>query len=280
MALAADNRHSTPLPGVVGVDPHFVDSVARARAAGRVVVLSGEAGTGKRTLARALHVARTGSADGLVDAASLPAAMPLGQQFTVVASDVVDLGGGTQHHLANVLRTERAHLVLCTSASVAEAVSAGRLRADLLSSPGTVVERLPALRDRRCDVAVLVEHFLTSFCSRRSGCLTGVTAAALGALGAYAYPGNITELRTIVERAITCGRAPALCMNDLPDAVRATVSAAAEADEPPLPTLLEAEADLLRRALARHEGNKAGAARALGISRQRLYDKLRRAGLR
>ena len=281
MAPAAQTRDPAPLPGIVGADPRFVAVVERARTAGRVLVLSGEPGTGKRTLARALHVARTGGADGLVDASSLANVASLGPGVTVVASDVVDLGGGVQYALANALRSDTAHLVLCTSSSVAESVSAGRLRADLVSLPGTVVEQVPALRDRRGDVPVLVEHFLATFCSRRSGCVKGMTPTALAALGGYSFPGNLAELRTIVERAIACGQASALCMNDLPDVVRAVAPAAlAEDDDAPLPTLLEAETDQIRRALARHEGNKAGAARALGISRQRLYDKLRRSGLR
>ena len=127
----------------------------------------------------------------------------------------------------------------------------------------------PPLRDRRGDIPLLVDAML-----RRLNCRNKAFApAALDCLQRYAFPGNVRELRNIVERAVLLADGERIDANHLPERCRDD-AADSPAEGGKSPTLAQAEQDFLRNALARHTGSRRDLARKLGISERVLYRKL------
>jgi len=248
---------------------------------GSPVLLRGEPGTGKELCARILH-ARSGR-PGLFLAwrggsvRDLQTALASAADGVLYVEELLDVRPETQAHLQRALdEGTSAKVVAATARDPAQAALRGLLRAELLRALERTTIRLPPLRDRRGDVPLLVQHFLTTFCSRRCGCLQGVGEDAMQAMTAYAWPGNVRELRAAVEHAVSAGRSPWITLRDLPAAVGGEAAAKAEPDDYELPTLADAEARLIRLTLQRYGGNKVRAARSLGISRHKLYERLRK----
>ncbi|MFZ5475138.1 MAG: sigma 54-interacting transcriptional regulator [Myxococcota bacterium] len=293
--------------GIVGRSPAIEQlrlDVVHAARGGRCVLVTGEPGSGKDVVARAIHAA-SGARGPFVVArcAAIPRHGVEAELFggpssrglfrdaeggTLYLDEVTALGMDIQARLVHAIEARavrpvgavaaipvRARVVAATGRPVAPAVAEGRLRADLAELLGVVTVAVPPLRDHKEDIPLLVEHFLGSFCSRRSGCVAGVSPAASRALARAEWPGNVRELRGVVEHAVTSGGGDLIGVDDLPPQVRGSEDEPKPEAAGGLPTLAEAEARLIRLALARHRGNKLAAARALGISRHKLYDKLR-----
>jgi DNA-binding NtrC family response regulator len=164
-------------------------------------------------------------------------------------------------------RTRRTsvRLVSATNADLRAEVAAGRFREDLLFRIDTVEIRLPALRERREDIALLGAWFLEQH---------GFEPEAMEALRAHAWPGNVRELEHAVERAVLLAAGSRVRAADL--GLRPADGGAVTLESL---TLDEVERELIRRALKRHDGNVSEAARALGLSRSAFYRRLERHGL-
>jgi len=177
-------------------------------------------------------------------------------------------------------------LVAATNRELADDVTAGRFRADLYYRLDVVTLRVPPLRDRRADIPALLAHFLDRFASRHGRPMPEVPAEVAQAVLAYAWPGNVRELENLAERLVVMGGA-ALGLDDLPArmlrppaAAPANPTGLLPAGDVNLATFLdELEGELVRRALERAGGNKALAARSLGVSREGLRYKLQKHGL-
>ncbi len=174
-------------------------------------------------------------------------------------------------------------LIAATNRDVEQAVRQGAFRSDLFYRLNVVAIHLPALRERREDIPLLVAHFVQRFSRDYDVEPKAVTGAAMRKLLDYHWPGNIRELQNVIERAFALSRAPAIDVEDLPAAVR-NGGAHSEIGGPASPeddvlTLAEVERRAIVAALARARGNKSEAARILGIDRQRLYRKLEKYGL-
>ncbi len=177
-------------------------------------------------------------------------------------------------------------LIAAANRDVEEAVRQGWFRSDLYYRLNVVTIHLPPLRERREDIPLLVEHFVERF-SRDYGVEPKrVTRAAMDCLLAYSWPGNIRELQNTIERAFALSRAPEIDLEDLPVKIRGPSGVQLLSPAEPANDIVEILplAELERRAivaaLARTGGNKAEAARLLGIERPRLYRKLQKYGLR
>ena len=170
--------------------------------------------------------------------------------------------GGTQEQHADV------RVVAATNRALAEEMKAGRFREDLYYRLNVVTIEMPPLRERRQDVAELVEHFLTS---RQIGPTRARLAPeALQALLAYSWPGNVRELANVLERAQILAEDAVITLDDLPDAVTAQLPPpGAEAANPD--SLSTVERRHVQEILKREKGNKVHAAKALGVSRRALY---------
>jgi DNA-binding NtrC family response regulator len=206
--------------------------------------------------------------------------------------------------------------VAATNRDPEEAVRAGKLRADLFHRLAATTVEVPPLRERMEDLALLVDYLLVRIARAEQFAAPKLGNGVLEALQRYSWPGNVRELANCLESAVTFCRGGQIELADLPERILrlrsaapaaavpavaapavaaptasllaagepqaatsapATAAMAREAEEPR--TVREHEYDLIKRGLTQHGGNKAATARALGISRKRLYAKLREMGL-
>jgi DNA-binding NtrC family response regulator len=151
---------------------------------------------------------------------------------------------------------------------------AGRFRQDLLFRLNTVEVRLPALRDRKEDIPLLASHFLRQHAGRYRKLVTNFEQAALQVLAAHPWPGNVRELDHAIERAILMAQGTIVKSGDL-GLYQAPDSSPRLEDM----SLEEVECFLIKKTLARFDGNVSKAAEALGLSRSALYRRLEKFGL-
>jgi len=174
-------------------------------------------------------------------------------------------------------------VIAATHRDLIQAVRDGRFREDLYYRLGVVPVALPSLRDRLADIIPLAEHFLSR--ATDGGSSKTLSAEAAVRLLAHPWPGNVRELLNAITRVATLVRRPVIRATDLDflNAGRGSEGSIPEGIDWLAGTLPEAvarlEMELIRRALAASEGNRAQAAERLGIRRQLLYQKLTRYGL-
>jgi len=277
------------------------------------VLVTGENGSGKGTVALALH-ARSGRAARplvTVNAGGLSEGVFESELFGHVRGAFTDAkadrvgrfemaDGGTlfldeianvplslQPKLLRVLETgefERVgssmtrrvdvRVVSATNADLHQEVASGRFRQDLLFRINTIEVRVPPLRERREDIPSLAHHFLRQHAGRYRKTTRGFSEAAMRSLVEHPWPGNVRELDHAVERAVLMAAGPEISPADL--GLRVGSEATARLDEM---SLEEVESFLIRKALGRFDGNVSRAADALGLSRSALYRRLQRYGL-
>jgi DNA-binding NtrC family response regulator len=169
-------------------------------------------------------------------------------------------------------------IVAATNADLPADVAAGRFRQDLLYRINTFQVRVPALRERRDDILPLARHYLAAASGRYGRAPQVLSPNAERALLAYVWPGNVRELSHVMERAALLGQGAQLDTDDL----RLQPMAPAPGQALPLEamTLDQAEHYLLRRALREHPANLQRSADQLGITRQSLYRRMEKHGLR
>jgi DNA-binding NtrC family response regulator len=168
-------------------------------------------------------------------------------------------------------------VIAATNVNPQDAVGKGKLREDLFYRLNVFAVELPPLRDRREDIPLLVEAFLEEFNSRNAKSVQAVSQAALRILEQYAWPGNIRELRNVMERATI------LAPGDFvePEHLPAHLTQLPDVGKPgmvltPGITVEEAETRLIRLTLEHTRNNKTRAAEILGISLKTLHNKLNR----
>jgi two-component system response regulator AtoC len=215
------------------------------------------------------------------------------QSGTVFLDEIGELPLATQPKLLRVLQEhtfERLggsqsveadfRVIAATNHNLEEEVAAGTFRSDLYFRLSVVPIQLPSLRDRRSDIIPLAEHFLQSYSSKHGLRATGFVEDAILKLQRYSFPGNVRELEHMVERAVlrAGGRAITSDLIVVEEPVRNEDPKESELEkllELPYREAVEAwERLLLERALRQSNGNKAEAARMLGIHRRLLYEKL------
>ena len=167
-------------------------------------------------------------------------------------------------------------IIAATNANPQDAIRDHRLRDDLYYRINVVTIPMPPLRDRRDDIPLLVQAFLAEFNERNRRNVRGVSPAAVQALERYMWPGNIRELRNVIERAVILTRGDLIEVDHLPPDLLL-------APPPPLPEALaltagmrvgEMEQRLIELTLEHTRNNKTRAAEMLGISVKTLHNKL------
>jgi DNA-binding NtrC family response regulator len=155
-------------------------------------------------------------------------------------------------------------------------VAEGRFREDLFFRLNVLTLNVPPLRDRVADIPLLAAHFLERLANGSSS-VRQVSREAMGILERYGWPGNVRELENTIRRAVALGRGEAILPEDLPDglapAARASASTAAQVDGD---TFEAYESAAMRNALVKAGGNRAMAARILGIGEATLYRKIKK----
>jgi DNA-binding NtrC family response regulator len=197
---------------------------------------------------------------------------------------------------ANKPQPVQARLIVSSNRNLQQEVAAGRFRADLYYRINVVAFHLLTLRERPELIRPLAQQLVTEFAARNGRDVRGITEGALQALERYDWPGNIRELRNVIERAVALCTGPNVQLDDMPATIYKpereetplTMPALGTLpDIPPLPaaplTLAqsreEAEIAQILQALHKHGNNRVRAAGELGISRMTLYNKLRKYGL-
>ncbi|MFQ5718068.1 MAG: sigma-54-dependent transcriptional regulator [Acidobacteriota bacterium] len=290
------------------------DDIQKVGPTGTSVLILGESGTGKEVTAREIHrhSTRAGAAFLAINCAALPANLLESElfghvkgAFTGAVGSKVGLfeaaSGGTifldeigatdeaiQRSLLRVLqerevrrvgdtapRSIDVRVISATNADPQAEMEQGTLRSDLYFRLSGVVIRLPPLRDRHGDVGLLAENCLAQACRRQGKKPMAISPRALERLERYAWPGNVRELENIIERAAIYGSRQRIGPKDLD--LPAEGAAAAGADETlALDRVVQTH---LEATLARCRGNKAQAARLLGIPRTSLYKRLKKYGI-
>ena len=184
-------------------------------------------------------------------------------------------------------------LVAATNKNLIELVADGRFREDLYYRLNVIDIRTPALKDHREDIALLVSRFLKEFSAANGGSVTGIEPAALKALEDYDWPGNVRQLRNVIEKMVVLASGSKLTTDDLPVEVSSFKFQVLSSLQPetrnlkpetcnlkPEPrNLASNEKDLILSVLAKCGNNKSKAADELGISRRTIHRKLKDWGL-
>ncbi len=192
--------------------------------------------------------------------------IPLGQQaklLRVLETGEFERVGSSRTHQASV------RILSATNAQLADEVTAGRFRQDLLFRLNTVEVSLPPLRDRREDIPVLAAHFLSQHAQRYRKNLAGFEPTSVQLLQEHPWPGNVRELDHAVERAALMAQGRLVKPADL--GLRPVGESQARLEDM---SLEDVERLLIRKTLARFEGNARRAAEALGLSRSAFYRRL------
>ena len=307
--------------------------IARATATDSPVLIGGENGTGKEVVARLIH-AGSARRDGpfvAVNCAALPAELFESELFgaergaftgaarrrtgrferaaggTLFLDEIGEIPTALQAKLLRAIETrsiERlggevpiavdARVIAATNRDLRAALASGAFRADLYYRIAVLPIEVPPLRDRREDIPALVEHFLRQGRAQRPSIVRRFAPEAIAALWAHDFPGNVRELRNLVERLTLIAAGEVVTTADvravLPVPVATTAApttgppAGGSAAPDTLPTykesLREAERTILLAALERHRWQMARTARALGIERSHLYRKIKGLGIR
>lgn len=284
--------------------------VARVARTNFTVLVEGESGAGKELVAREIHansprhrgpfiaVNCAALVETLVEAELFGieertatgvrgrrGKFEMADQGTLFLDEVGDMSPAAQAKLLRVLQdmtVERVggcapqridtRIVAATNRGLQAMVDAGRFRADLYYRLSGVEILVPALRSRRQDIPLLVEHFLGLHAER--GTSIGITSSAMEALIAYDWPGNVRQLARVLERAIALSTSSVIALDDLPDAVhreyRDLIHVPAERDE----SLRAWSSRYVRLVLERCLGNKRRACAVLDISYHTLRSHL------
>lgn len=268
------------------------------------VLLVGEAGTGKQTLARTIHYLSERREGGcaVLDCRHLPPSAVSNLLFgsegvaAVYLREPAFLPRDVQLLLCERLNRPLPHGSGSDSAAgprilagcampLAQAVRSGRMLEELACALSTFVVEVPPLRERLADLPSLVERMLPRACDGREVRVTSVSADAWLLLREYSWPGNLRELYNILRAACAHARGEQLRATDLPAQLRHSVQRDSTPSRPadnslPLDQLLEeAERRLIQLALQRAGGRKARAARFLGIPRPRLWRRMDKLGI-
>jgi PAS domain S-box-containing protein len=282
------------------------------------VLLEGSSGTGKELFARALHQLSRRKAkrfvaincgalpDTLLESELFgykagaftdarkdkPGRFALAEGGTIFLDEIGDISPAMQTRLLRVLQ-ERVYeplggiepircdvrVIAASNRSLEALVKAGKFREDLYYRVHVVRLELPPLRERREDLPLLIDHFVARFNRLKGRDIAGLSDAALTRLMEYDFPGNVRELENIIEHSFVLCRGGLIEMSHLPPQVRGGEDGV-RSGLPSALTLAAIEKLAIRDALRRQKGNRAAAARELGIDTSTLFRKIKTLGIR
>jgi DNA-binding NtrC family response regulator len=281
------------------------------------VLIEGESGTGKELVAAAIHRLSPRSAGPFitVNCGAVPSDLLESEFFghvrgafsgavadalglfrsahggTIFLDEIAELSPSLQVKLLRVLQEHEVRpvgshksysvdvrVIAATNRELDRVIKDGSFRQDLYYRLNVVRITVPSLRDRKEDIAALVTHFLRQFNQRFGREVGGITAEAMAALTSYDFPGNVREMENLIERAYALGARDEITIGDLPTlggpAPREPVAAPGG-----VPTLAQAERELIMRALDLYGKDRLRMARALGLSSRTLYRRLKEYGV-
>jgi DNA-binding NtrC family response regulator len=304
------------MPSLIAESPAMrpvIEMISRVAPSDANILITGENGTGKSLIARAIHALspRTSHAMITVNMGGLSETLfeselfghvkgaftdaktdragrfELADESTLFMDEIANIPLAQQAKLLRVIETgdfERVgssktlhanvRIISATNSNLEHEVAAGRFRQDLLFRLNTIQITLPPLRERRDDIMPLANSFLAQHAERYRKQITGFDETARERLLQHRFPGNVRELDHVVERAVLMTQDRQICGSDL-----GLANGGGEPRNLEEMSLEEVEAFLIKKALARNDGNARKAAEALGLSRSAFYRRLQQYGL-
>jgi DNA-binding NtrC family response regulator len=304
------------MPNLIAESPSMrpvIEMISRVAPSDANILITGENGTGKSLIARAIHALSPRASHAMItvnmgglsetlfeselfghvkgaftDAKTDRAGrFELADESTLFMDEIANIPLAQQAKLLRVIETgdfERVgssktlhanvRIISATNSNLEHEVTAGRFRQDLLFRLNTIQITLPPLRERRDDIMLLANGFLAQHAEHYRKQIASFDETARERLLQHRFPGNVRELDHIVERAVLMAQDRQICGSDL--------GLANDGREPrnlEEMSLEEVEAFLIKKALARNDGNARKAAEALGLSRSAFYRRLQQYGL-
>lgn len=282
------------------------------------VLIEGESGTGKELIAAAfhLHSNRANRPFMRINCAAIPRDLIESELFgykkgaftgadrdkrglieaasggTLLLDEIAEMPAHLQTKLLRVLQERKLRrvgdereipvdfrLVAATNRDTAQAIKEGALREDLYFRISTIKIKVPPLRERLDDLALLAEEFLKRYSMKYNKAIRGISQAAFSLLSRYEWPGNVRELESVIERAVLFCQEDEVSPEHLPDHIHGARQGKFLCEIPPYLTLEEIEREVIEQTLERTAGNVKKTAQILKLHRPTLYRKLRRYGL-
>lgn len=274
------------------------------------VLITGESGTGKELFAHSIHNASSrrkepfikvncsaipselaeaelfGYEDGAFTGArkqGKPGKFELADGGTIFLDEIGDMPLILQSKLLRVIQEKEiervggiktrkvdVRIISATNKDLKRLTVEGTFREDLYFRINVVELTIPPLRERKLDIPILVDSFIRKYNTMLTGRVDGITDAALEVLVQYNWPGNIRELENIIERMLNYVDCGLIDIQDVPEDIRRSERIVGRKGQ----SLANIEQEAIHSALAETHGNKSKAARLLGISRSKLYEKL------
>jgi DNA-binding NtrC family response regulator len=304
------------MPNLIAQSPAMrpvIEMISRVAPSDANILITGENGTGKSLVARAIHALSPRASHAMItvnmgglsetlfeselfghvkgaftDAkADRAGRFELANESTLFMDEIANIPLTQQAKLLRVIETgdfERVgssktlhanvRIISATNSNLEDEVAGGRFRQDLLFRLNTIQIKLPPLRERPDDVMPLANSFLRQHAEHYRKQVAGFDETARERLLQHPFPGNVRELDHIVERAVLMTQDQQICASDL-----GLTNGGGESRNLEEMSLEEVEAFLIKKALARNEGNARKAAEALGLSRSAFYRRLQQYGL-
>jgi DNA-binding NtrC family response regulator len=318
LRLEAENRllRAEGVPSLIAESSSMqpvLQMISRVGPSDANVLITGEPGTGKEVVAKTLYaisprcskpmvtVNAGGLAEGVFESelfghvkgaftdakADRVGRFELADGGTLFLDEIANVPQNLQAKMLRVLevgemervgssKTKRVdvRVISATNANLEDEVQGGRFRQDLLFRLNTIEIHLPPLRERREDISLLAAHFLSTHSQRYRKRISGFDHSAMQLLLDNPWQGNVRELNHVIERAVLMAQESQIKPADL--ALRSSREGSPRLEDM---SIEEVEAFLIKKALARYNGNVSHAANALGLSRSALYRRLQRYGL-
>ncbi|HUI66789.1 MAG TPA: sigma-54 dependent transcriptional regulator [Nitrospirota bacterium] len=278
------------------------------------ILITGESGTGKGLVAQAIHESgpRKDKPFIAINCGAIPENLLESELFghkkgaftsaiedkkglitmanggTLFLDEIGELPSALQVKLLHVIQTKEltpvgdtrvisvdVRIIAATNADLLQRVKEGRFREDLYYRLNVIEIRMPALRERRDDIPVLIKHYMEVFAKEAGKNIKDIDYEAMQALLTYDWPGNIRELRNTIERATVLADGEVITIHDMPDKFR-TLDIEGVSTSSLRQALDTFERDYIRRSLTENKGNKDAAATKLGIDLATLYRKLKK----
>jgi DNA-binding NtrC family response regulator len=293
-----------------------ITAIERLAQSSASVVITGESGTGKELVARTIHELspRRDAAYVPVNCAAIPETLMESELFghergsftgadrrkegcfeaanggTLLLDELTEMKPELQPKLLRVIEEQRlrrvggtteipldVRVLAASNRDIEQAVREGKLRSDLYYRLNVFTIVLPPLRERIDDLPQLAQMFINHYAKQNKKEVTGVDEECMQSLAAHPWPGNVRQLRNVIERALIVCEGRTIRKSDLPDDFRAAGGADGSFIKIPLGSSLDdVEKEMITRTIEFTSGNKTRAAEILGVSAKTLYNKLER----
>ena len=299
----------------------LLETVAQVASSEATVLIMGDSGTGKEMIAGAIHYnsPRKEGAFVKINCAAITETLLESELFghekgaftgahrkkegrfrlahggSIFLDEISEMSLSMQVKLLRVLQEREitrvggeeviqvdVRVIAATNKDLLEGIQAGRFREDLFYRLNVVTLNMPALKDRKQDIPLLVQHFLTMFCEKNKKEIKGFTPQAMDRMLKHDWPGNVRELMNAVERGVVLSTSEYLDEKELPFLPKDVIPEKEAQSELAIPAdlpLEEVEKASILKTLELAGGNKSEASRRLGITRRTLHKKLKKYGV-